>query len=82
MLSRWASSTDRLRQLSACLDQAFEIRGIECAEGPVSEFLVLDEATDGSIVSSVTCARDNARTVRERISTELWEAINTLRAGA
>jgi uncharacterized alpha-E superfamily protein len=60
------------------LEQDFEARGIECSEGPVSEFLVLDHENGGSIVSSIACARDNARTVRERISTELWEAINTL----
>jgi len=60
------------------LEQSFEERGIESTEGPVTEFLVLDDANDGSIVSSIACARDNARTVRERISTELWEAINGL----
>ncbi len=59
------------------LEQAFAARGTECAAGPVTEFLVLDGGNGGSIVSSVACARDNARTVRERISTELWEAINT-----
>ena len=59
------------------LEQPFDVRGGECAEGPVTEFLVLDDQNGGSIVSSVACARDNARTVRERISTELWEAINT-----
>jgi uncharacterized alpha-E superfamily protein len=60
------------------LEQAFDARGIECAEAPVSEFLALDDRSGGSIVASIACARDNARTVRERISTELWEAINTL----
>ena len=40
----------------------------------------------GSIRSSLTRARENARTVRDRISTEMWEALNraylTIGAGA
>jgi uncharacterized alpha-E superfamily protein len=43
----------------------------------VSEFLVLDGRNPGSIVSSVVNARENMRSVRELISTELWEAVNT-----
>lgn len=41
----------------------------------VSRFLVLDGP--GAIVPAVTRARENARNVRELLSTELWEAINT-----
>ncbi len=43
----------------------------------VTELLVLDESNPGSIVAAVGRARQNARGVRDRISTELWEAINT-----
>jgi uncharacterized alpha-E superfamily protein len=43
----------------------------------VSEFLVFDPHNRGSILSSVTQARENARAARELISTELWEALNT-----
>lgn len=42
----------------------------------VSEFLVLDEANPGAIVPSLRLARENARSVRELVSTELWESIN------
>ena len=45
--------------------------------GLVSEFLVLDEENPGAIVGAVGHARENARSVRELISTELWEAVNT-----
>jgi uncharacterized alpha-E superfamily protein len=44
---------------------------------PITDFLVVDEANPGSILAAVARARDNARTVREIISTELWEAINS-----
>jgi uncharacterized alpha-E superfamily protein len=46
-------------------------------DGPdVSAYLVTDRDNPGSILSAVMQARDNARGLRDRISTELWEAIN------
>ncbi len=60
------------------LEQAFATKGVPLTDGAVTEFLVLDVDNPGGIVSAVSRARDNARNVRERISTELWEAINTL----
>ena len=59
------------------LDQVFAERNDEASAGHVSEFLVLDDKNAGSIVSPSDTARENARTVRELISTELWEALNT-----
>jgi uncharacterized alpha-E superfamily protein len=43
----------------------------------VCRFLVLDATNVGSIVSSVGRARENTRSVRELVSTEFWESINT-----
>ena len=60
------------------LDQAFSAKGLPVTDSAVTEFLVLDPENAGSIVRSLARARDNARNVRERISTELWEEINTL----
>jgi uncharacterized alpha-E superfamily protein len=42
----------------------------------VSEFLVLEESVPVSIISCVGNTRENARSVRELVSTELWETIN------
>jgi uncharacterized alpha-E superfamily protein len=42
----------------------------------VAPFLVSDRSHPGSILSLLGRARDNARTVREWLSTEMWEAIN------
>ncbi|HVR80303.1 MAG TPA: alpha-E domain-containing protein [Acidimicrobiia bacterium] len=42
----------------------------------VSSYLVTERANQGSIISAVARARDNARGLRDGISTELWEAIN------
>ncbi len=58
------------------VDQGFAKRHTEVTAAIVSEFLVLDEKNPGAIVSSVGRARENARSVRELISTELWEAVN------
>jgi uncharacterized alpha-E superfamily protein len=42
----------------------------------VIQFLVFDAAYGGSILSCLNAARENARTVREAISSEAWEQIN------
>lgn len=41
------------------------------------EFLVFDRNNPNSIYSCVRAARENARSVREYISSEMWEQINT-----
>jgi uncharacterized alpha-E superfamily protein len=43
----------------------------------VSDFLVLDASNKGAIVGCLNRARENGRSVRELLSTELWESINT-----
>lgn len=40
--------------------------------------LCFDQSNRGSIVSSIRSARDNARQVREQISSEMWEQLNRL----
>ena len=42
----------------------------------VINFLVFDTSYSGSIISCLNAARENARTVREAISSEAWEQIN------
>jgi uncharacterized alpha-E superfamily protein len=44
----------------------------------VKRFLTFDRRYPSSIVSAVIAARANARTVREVISREMWEELNTL----
>jgi uncharacterized alpha-E superfamily protein len=52
--------------------------------GPTSDadavvrFLVLDHENPGSIAAATARARENVRSVRELVSTELWEAVNDL----
>jgi uncharacterized alpha-E superfamily protein len=42
----------------------------------VLRFFVLDRENPGSIVATITQARENARTLRPLISTEMWEQLN------
>ncbi|MBA2625005.1 MAG: alpha-E domain-containing protein [Acidimicrobiia bacterium] len=42
----------------------------------VIALLALDETTSSSIVGALRCARENARGVREVISSEMWECLN------
>jgi uncharacterized alpha-E superfamily protein len=44
----------------------------------VMDFVTFEKKNPHSIISSITCARENARMVREQISSEMWEQINRL----
>lgn len=44
----------------------------------VAEFFIFQEANPNSILSAIGQARENARTVRDQITVELWEALNRL----
>lgn len=44
----------------------------------VTQKLTFDVKNKSSIVSSITSARENARQVREQISSEMWEQLNRL----
>ena len=59
------------------LKSAFSESNDHVSARTVSRFLVVDPSNSGAIVPSIGRARENARSVRELISTELWEAINT-----
>jgi len=68
----WAELLDVLR-----LDHAFAQVHDHLSARTVTQFLVVDGDNAGGIVRSIGQARENARSVRELISTELWESINT-----
>jgi len=50
--------------------------GSNYSSGNVIHFLALDPEYGNSILSSLRAARENARSVREIISSEMWEQIN------
>jgi len=56
--------------------EPFRERYGEPTRGSVVYFLTLDEENPNSILSCLRAARRNARTVREIISSEMWEQVN------
>ena len=54
-----------------------EIHGDVTSEA-IMDFVTFEKTNASSILSSMTLARENARTVREQISSEMWEQINRL----
>ena len=55
-------------------DQAYPIG----SPRDVVSFLLLDRDNPNSIVSCIACARENARQIRDVITTEMWEQLNDL----
>ena len=58
-------------------DEDFKERYGEATESNVIKFLTFDEKNPNSILSCITFARENARTVRDIISSEMWNQINS-----
>lgn len=61
--------------------ESFSGRYPEATLETVIEFLAFDWENPNSIVSCLRAARENARTIREIISSEMWEEINEFYLG-
>ncbi|MGC8541884.1 MAG: alpha-E domain-containing protein [Phycisphaerae bacterium] len=44
----------------------------------IARHMTLDEANPNSLISCISKARENARSIRESISAEIWESLNVL----
>ena len=81
-LARGATPTrrgDPWRELSTLLySTRSSSAGIDRRRTAVASSSCSTDRNPGSIASSIGRARENARGVRERLSTELWEAMNSL----
>lgn len=59
-------------------DEKFhELYGDKVTERAVIEFMLFDKRNSSSVLSCVSFARENARCIRDQLSAELWETINT-----
>lgn len=58
-------------------EEEFAERYSETTRENVIRFLTFDEKNPNSILSCLRLARENARSVREIISSEMWELLNT-----
>lgn len=59
-------------------DEDFNKRYDSSDEKNVIHFLTFDNKNPNSILSCIQFARENARTLREVISSEMWESLNSL----
>ena len=71
--SMWAELLDVLQ-----LDRGYQEQYGEVTSAGVVRFLVEDLENPGSVLASISRARDNVRGARELISSEAWEATNSL----
>lgn len=58
-------------------EKFFELYGKPVTEESVVQFLLFDSRNPSSLLSCVAAARENARCVRDQISSEMWEVLNT-----
>lgn len=58
----------------ALFDSLYDLRSSYNA----TEFLTFNPANPSSVFSCISAARENARTIRDQISTEMWETLNKL----
>jgi uncharacterized alpha-E superfamily protein len=71
-----APGWDALIRLLGC-HNAYKERHPEFTERRVANFLISDESHTSSIISTLSMLRENARTIREILPREAWEAINS-----
>ncbi|MDJ0744504.1 MAG: alpha-E domain-containing protein [Xenococcaceae cyanobacterium MO_167.B27] len=57
--------------------ELFNSRYLEANSNNVIQFLTFDEEYPNSIISCLKIARENARSIREVISSEMWEEVNS-----
>ncbi len=58
-------------------DKFFELYGETVNERAVIEFMLFDRRNPSSFVSCIATARENARCIRDQLSNEVWETLNT-----
>ena len=73
-----AALTKDWQPVVACLgdEESFARHSRIADAATVTEFLVFERSYSNSIASCLSAARENARTVRENLTTEMWEQIN------
>lgn len=73
----WAEEDLACRSLLSVMDHAVRADQGEIGRADVLAWLAFDPDVPSSVAGSLGAARENARRVREIISTELWEGLNT-----
>ena len=76
--TRAEDAAEHWPRVVACLgeDAEFRKRKLEPDAEVITDFLIFDRTNPNSIASCLAAARENARTIRELITTEMWEQVN------
>ena len=72
----WAEEDLACRSLLSVMDRPVPAPGVEVGREHVLAVLAYERWSASSVTGAVVAARENARRVREIISTELWECLN------
>jgi len=75
---RAGDAADHWPRVVACLgdDTEFRKRKLQPDAEVVADFLLFDRSNPNSIASCLASARENARTIRELITADMWEQVN------
>lgn len=73
-----ASSTEHQRAALLASLGLSEQYDAEDDDDTILEQITFDDTNDASIVATIASARENARQVREQLSSEMWTQLNTL----
>ncbi len=58
-------------------EKFFELYGETASERAVVEFMLFDKRNPSSLISCIAFARENARCIRDQLSSDVWETLNT-----
>src|SRR5450432_1190169 len=58
-------------------EEYHKIYGKDISERTVVDFMLFDRRNPGSVLSCICYARENARCIRDQLSSEVWEELNT-----
>ena len=58
-------------------EKFFELHGETVTERAVIEFMLFDKRNPSSLIACIACARENARCIRDQLSGDVWETLNT-----
>jgi hypothetical protein len=69
---------EQWRSILTILQVPGDVPGSGPMRGRVAHYMTFDEENPSSLITCVSRARENARGIRETISQEMWECLNTL----
>lgn len=70
-------SWEPLVYVSGDQEKFFKLYGKVASERAVIEFMLFDKRNPSALISCIAFARENARCIRDQLSSDVWETLNT-----